>query len=211
MARRRLSALPSGVGGKAPLDHHPHRHVPPRERLPQGPSLWLGRAMSSYTVIGSAKRPRPWPRPPSFTATRRDGSFSPAMYAAMLSKPLRLQRSPIAACIHVVAMPWLRRPWVTHHPASTSNGAIPSIPSPAKCNSATPTKRLFTPSRIAHGPKLCVCHGSPPHGYPVRHPRLNPTRLHAPPRGAPSTGRGSAVLSRARSRQASANRPRRGQ
>ena len=48
--------------------------------------------------------------------------------------------------------------WVTHHPASTSDGAIPSIPSPAKCNSATPTKRLFTPSRIAHGPKPCVCH-----------------------------------------------------
>ena len=80
------------------------------------------------------------------------------MYAAMLSKPVRLQRSPIAACIAVVAMLWLRRPWVTHHPASTSDGAIPSIPSPAKCNSATPTKRLFTPSRIAHGPKPCVCH-----------------------------------------------------
>jgi hypothetical protein len=118
---------------------------------------------SSYTVIGSPKRPRPWLRivKPRLAARRRDGSFSPsAMYAVTISTPPRLQRSPMATRIASVAIPWLRRFSRTHQPASTSLGAIPSMPSPAKRSSAAPRKLLSPTSRIAHGPNPCSRHCS---------------------------------------------------
>src|SRR5207248_8711092 len=57
----------------------------------------------------------------------------------------------MATRIAAVAIRWLRRFSLTHQPASTSFGAIPSMPSPAKRSSAAPRKLLSPRSRIAHG------------------------------------------------------------
>src|SRR5436190_19530923 len=82
------------------------------------------------------------------------------MYAVTLSTPARHQRSPIATRIASVAIRWLRRFSLTHQPASTALGAIPSMPSPAKRSSATPRKLLSPRSRIAQGPNPCSRHCS---------------------------------------------------
>src|SRR6266704_3518657 len=66
----------------------------------------------------------------------------------------------MATRIAAVAIRWLRRFSLTHQPASTSFGAIPSMPSPAKRSSAAPRKLLSPRARIAHGPNPCSRHCS---------------------------------------------------
>ena len=97
----------------------------------QSPRRSQSSRRTSYTVIGSPERPRPGPRAanPRLAARRRDGSFAPPLDVGRDDLDIGTAPEVIDGCFHRLDRDaFLRRSSVTHQPASTSSGAIPSMP-----------------------------------------------------------------------------------